>query len=233
MDKKVEIEWLDFLAFRLKENKNYNELRKELDNRLQDVINGSESRRKYLDVHMRIWVTVPSEHEQLRDKALTFLSSTTSQERLALHWGLCLLAFELFKDVSNVIGKLFNLDDKITLAQVHNRIIETWGDRTTLIYAVQRMLRSMAKWGVLNEPQKKKGFYVPAEKIQLFDKELKLWLLECYLTCLDKKSVSLQSLNEVPVLFPFDMVVKLGDLVASDRFEVNRQGLDVDMVELR
>lgn len=232
MDKKVELAWLDQLAFGLREGKNYNELKVELDNFLKYKINGNESRRKHLNVLMRIWVSVPAGHEQLRDRAINFLSSITSRERLALHWGLSLVAFELFRDVSSIIGKLFTLNDVITLAQVHNRIIESWGDRTTLIYAVQRMLRSMVNWGVLQNAEKP-GFYRPSGKIALEDKELKLWLSECYLTCIEQKSVSIQSLNEAPALFPFAVDVKLGDLLASDRYEVNRQGLDVDVVELR
>jgi len=232
MDKKVEIEWLDQLAFGLKEQKNYKELREELDNSLKNKIHGNESRRKHLNVLMRIWVSVPSGHEQLRNRALTFLSTATSTERLALHWGLCLLAFELFKDVSNIIGKLFKINDEVTLAQVHHRIIESWGDRTTLVYAVRRILRSMVNWGVLQDTEKQ-GFYKPAEKQHLEAKALKLWLLECYLTCNEQKSVSMQSLNEAPALFPFAVDINLGDLMASDRYEVNRQGLDVDIVELR
>jgi hypothetical protein len=43
----------------------------------------------------------------------------------------------------------------------------------------------------------------------------------------------MQRLNEAPALFPFTVDIKLGDLIDSKRYEVNRQGLDVDMVELR
>lgn len=232
MEKKIRLEWLDLLAFRFKDNKNYKELREYLNSILKEKIKGNESRRKHIDILMRIWFSVPLEHKQLRDRALIFLSAATARERLALHWGLCLLAFELFRDVSSIIGKLFVLNDEITLAQVHNRIIENWGDRTTLVYAVQRMLRSMANWGVLQDSEKK-GLYKPAEKIRLEDKDLKLWLLECYLTCNEQKSVSMQSLNQAPALFPFAVDVKLNDLMDSDRYEVNRQGLDVDVVELR
>ncbi|MDD3893612.1 MAG: hypothetical protein PHU36_01120 [Syntrophomonadaceae bacterium] len=232
MDKKVELEGLEQLAFGLKEHKACTDLKEALDNFLRGKINGKESRRKQLNVLMRIWVSVPTEHEQLRDRALTFLSTTTTRERLALHWGLCLLAFELFRDVASILGKLFNLKDESNLSQVHNRIVESWGDRTTLIYAVQRMLRSMANWGVLQEAEKK-GLYKPAKKIRLEDKDLKLWLMECYLTCIEQKAISLQSINEAPALFPFVVDIKLGDLMNSDSYEVNRQGLDVDVVELR
>lgn len=232
MDKKVDLEWLDFLAFRLKDNRDYKELRGELEEYLQNKIRGSESRRKYGDVHMRIWVSVPVEHEPIRDRALSFLSITTTRERLALHWGMCLLAFNLFRDVTGITGKLFTLNDEITQAQVHNRIIESWGDRSTLKYAVQRMIRSMAKWGVLVESGNN-GSYKFADRIELGDKDLKLWLLECYLSCIDQKTVAFQDLNNVPALFPFTVNVGLGDLLNSGRFEVNRQGLDVYVVELR
>lgn len=232
MDKKVEIDWLDQLAFGLKENKNYKELRKELDISLKGKINGSDSRRKHLNVLMRIWVSVPSAHVQLRDRALTFLSSASTRERVVLHWGLCLLAYDLFRDVSNIIGKLFTLNDEITLAQVHNRIIESWGDRTTLIYAVQRILRTMVNWGILQNSDKQ-GSYKQIEKMRITEKDLRLWLLECYLTCAEQKTLTIQSLNEASALFPFVIDFNIGDLMGSDRFEINRQGLDVDVIELR
>jgi hypothetical protein len=232
MDKKVETDWLDQLAFGLKEKKTYKVLRKELDYSLMSRISGSDSRRKHLNVLIRIWVSVPSEHIQLRDRALTFLSSASTRERVVLHWGLCLLAYDLFRDVSNIVGKLFTLNDEITLAQVHNRIVESWGDRTTLIYAVQRILRSMVNWGVLQNAFKP-GFYKQIEKIRITEKDLRLWLLECYLTCVEQKTLSLQNLNETPALFPFVVDLNVGDLMESDRFEVNRQGLDVDVIELR
>jgi len=43
----------------------------------------------------------------------------------------------------------------------------------------------------------------------------------------------MQSLNAAPTLFPFMLEVNLDDLMTSGRYEVNRQGLDVDVVELR
>jgi hypothetical protein len=232
MDKKVEIECLDRLAFGLKDGKCYKELREDLDAFLINQYKGSESRRKYIDVHMKIWVSIPEEHMQLRNRALDLLTCVTTKERLVLHWGLCLLAFNIFRDVSAIVGKLFSINDKISLALVHNRIIESWGDRTTLIYAVQRILKSMSIWGALQDSSKQ-GIYELVDKIVINEKHLKLWLLECYLSCIDQKTVTVESLNQANSLFPFEINVKLSDLMDSNIFEVNRQGLDVDVVELR
>lgn len=120
----------------------------------------------------------------------------------------------------------------VTISPVHSRIIEDWGDRTNLKYAVPRMLRSMVNWGVLQDTTNR-GSYKPSSKIAIDDKDMKLWLLECYLTCLEQNSISVQSLNEAPALYPFAVNIKLAEMVASDRYEVSRQGLDVDVVELR
>lgn len=232
MDKKVNLEWLDRVAFGLKENKSYKELRGELENYLEDKILGAETRRKHINVLLRIWVSVLPEHEELRDRALALLLVSEARERSVLHWGLCLLAYELFRDVATIIGKLFTLNDELALAQVHKRVIEAWGDRTNLKYAVQRLLRTMANWGVL-QPLGKNGLYRQTGKLLIENKPLKLWLLECYFSCIEQKSVSMQSLNAAPTLFPFMLEVNLDDLMASGRYEVNRQGLDIDVVELR
>lgn len=232
MDRKIQLEWLDRLAFLFNDEKNFKRIKEQMDGYLSDIIKGSESRRKHINVLMRIWVSVPEEDVPLRDRALQFLSKVKTEERLALHWGLCLLAYPLFRDVTTVIGRLLSLQDEITLAQVHKRIIESWGDRSSLNWAVQRLLRSLSLWGALKDTDVK-GEYVATDKIMIENEELKLWLLECYLRCIDQSTITYQSLISAPSLFPFDINVKLGELLTSDRFEVNRQGLDVDVVELR
>jgi len=232
MEKKIQLDWLDKLAFLYNDERDAKRIKEQMDGYLSDIIKGGESRRKHINVLMRIWVSVPEEDVSLRDQALQFLRKVKTEERLALHWGLCLLAYPLFRDVTTVIGRLLSLQDEITLAQVHKRIIESWGDRSSLNWAVQRLLRSLSLWGALKDTDVK-GEYVAANKIVIENEELKLWLLECYLRCIDQRTITYQSLISAPALFPFDINVKLGELLTSDRFEVNRQGLDVDVVELR
>ncbi len=232
MDKKVQLDWMDKIAFLQKEENDVKYIKEQMDSLLSQQIDGNESRRKHITVLLRIWVTVPEEVVPLRDNALQLISKVAFEERIAIHWGMCLLAYPLFKDVTAIVGKLLSLQDELTLLQVHKRIIEGWGDRNTLKWAVQRLIRSLASWGVIIDTNTK-GEYIVANKIDINNDELKLWLLECYLRCLSQETIAYQSLISAPSLFPFNLNITLGDLLTSDRFEVNRQGLDVDVVELR
>lgn len=231
MDRKVRLDWLDRLAFMYAEFKDSNIVKEEMNAYLVNTIKGKEARRKSINVLMRVWVSVPQEHTALRDRAVQFLSRVKTEERVALHWGLCLLAYPLFRDVTTIVGRLLALQDEVYLSQVHKRIIDSWGDRSSLNWAVQRLLRSLNLWGTLKDTETN-GKYAAANKIVVENGELKLWLLECYLQCIEESTILFDNLINTPALFPFDLNVRLGDLLMSDKFEVNRQGLDSDVVEL-
>ncbi len=232
MEKKLQLEWLGRVVALAKDEADPKLIRADMDRYLLTSLPGSESRRKHIDVLMRIWVKVADENKQLRDEALLLWERVSARERVALHWGLCLLAYPIFKDVTAAIGKLLNLQDDVLLSQVHKRIVDSWGERTTLRYAVQRLLRTLTWWGVLAETGKK-GVYRAGDEMDVQDKDGALWLLHCYIQASAEETVPLTSLLAAPALFPFKLNVRLSDLGDSERFEVTRQGLNSDVVGLR
>jgi len=230
-DRKLQLDWLDATVGLCQESLDPGVIAGRLRQHLADEVEGTEARRKTITVLLRIWVNVPAEHERLRDEALHLATQVNPADRLWLHWGMSLLAYPFFRDVAATVGRLSNLQGTFSQAQVQRRMIENWGQRTTLQRAVRRLLRTFISWDVLRETNVR-GSYDVAPPRQTENRELALWLLECTLQA-NGSEVPLMALVQSPQLFPFDLTPFAGSLRRSERFVISREGLDLEMVALK
>lgn len=229
---KIKRKWLDAALDRLAKTTDESDLRSFLDKQLKDELPGKESRAKTIGILLRIWSGIPPERVALRDRAVAMLPRISGQERIWLHWGMAALAYPFFKDTVEVVGRLLTLQDDFTTAQVKNRIITTWGDRTTSREAAQYLLNTLVDWEVLRAT-KTKGNFLLARKMTASTPELQLWLLETLLAASDADEIEAQQLLRLPEAFPFTIGVGIADLRRYEGFNIHRQGLDMDMVALR
>lgn len=124
------------------------------------------------------------------------------------------------------------LQSSFTLAHLTRRLVASWGERSTVVRATQRIVRSMIQWGVLRDTLVK-GVYeavAPRQKIGPF---LGTVLVEALLVDAEETSLPLDHLVAHPGLFPFDLSVGTFDIRATGRFQTHRQGLDLDFIELQ
>ena len=228
-DRKLQLDWLDATVGLCQGSLNPGVVADNLRQKLESEIAGTEARRKTTTVLLRIWVNVPAEYSHLRDEALQLAAQIGSEERLWLHWGLSLLAYPFFRDVAATVGQLSRLQGIFSQAQVQRRMIENWGQRTTLQRAVRRLIRTSVDWDVLQDTDVR-GCYDVAPPRQTKNRALALWLLDCALQANDAEQVPLRELGQLSCTFPFDLLPFVNDVRLSERFEVARQGLDLEMV---
>lgn len=230
-DRKIKLDWLDALADRVAQDQDASTLRTYLHAILAGEHPGEVARGKTVTVLMRIWARVPEEHLQVRTEAIELLKTISSKDRLWLHWGMCLLAYPIFQDITSSVGRLLKLQDEITWGQVHRRLESSWGERTTVKKAVPRLVRSMVDWHVLNDSEDNKVF-TAAPLHSTRSKKLQVWLLKASHIAHGKEQLEANELLTLPNLFPFKITVGKADIRATKGFEVHRQGLDMDMVEM-
>lgn len=235
-DRRITLEWLEATLRLIALGLPPAEIRQRLDPTLDGHVSGSSAhsaRGKTKTVLMHIWVNVPPSSVGLRNRGVELSGLLTDESRLALHWGMCLATYPFFCDLALTTGRLLQMQDEVRLAQVHRRMTEIWGDRSTLTRAVQRAIRNFAEWKVLSETERR-SHYTPAEKVKLTHQPaLSAWLLEALIVGSNSTSRSLKELLASPVFFPFELSLSSAELQRHSGLEVIRHGLDDEIVLLR
>ena len=233
-DRKVRLRWLDATAEWTMQGLSAPEIRAQLERLLDGQVAGEGShsaRGKTMTVLLHVWMAVPAAAVPLRDDALTLLRGRTGRDRLPLHWGMCLATYPFFRDVAATTGRLLALQGEASLSQVVRRMAESWGERSTLTRAVQRIIRSFVEWGVLAETGVR-GVFSPAARIAVAGNGVGPWLLEAGLVSYGRREYPLRGLVGAS-LYPLDLTVSVRDVSGNPRLELCRQGLDEDVVVLK
>ena len=172
-DRKIRLSWLDATVEWTAQGLSAAEARAQLERLLDGQVAGDgphSARGKTMTVLLHVWKAVPDAAVPLRDDGLALLSSRCGRDRLPLHWGMCLATYPFFRDVAATTGRLLALQGTAALSQIVRRMAESWGERSTLTRAVQRVVRSCVEWGVLVETGGR-GTYSCAEKIAVPDRD--------------------------------------------------------------
>jgi len=212
-DRLIRLRWLDRAALLAAELRDTDALHRAVLAQLAGELPGAKARLNTASVLTRIWWRIPAEHIPLRDEALAQIQGCTPEERLVFHWGMCLLAYPIFRDVAATVGRLLRLQGTLRQAQVVSRISAEWGNRSTLETAVPRIVRSFVDWGVLVATEEK-GAYRASTQITVARKESASWLLA---TVRRSRATDLPigDLLRTPDLFVFLIPSSTGDLTPS------------------
>lgn len=235
---RVRVEWLEYAAELVMIGKNPKEVQGALQEMLRDQLSVGGSaqrgnREKAITIIMKTWSSVSKELEPLRDEALGLLRVLPRQEHLVLHWGMCSATYPFWAAVADVTGRLLRLQHEAAASQIQRRVKEQYGERETVARAARRVIRAFGDWGVLAEGDKK-GVYLPGRTISSKNAALALWMLEAILHAIPSGSLTLDSVRQLPSMFPFELTwPRVNAIDASPRLQVWRQGMADDIVELR
>ena len=230
-DRKIRLSWLDATADWTAQGLPAEEIRTRLERLLEGCLPGSApqgARYKSKAVLLHIWVTVPNELVPLRNDGLKLLRLRSGKDRLPLHWGMCLSTYPFFRDLAATTGRLLQIQGTAALSQIARRMAESWGDRSTVVRAVQRVTRCFVDWGVLRDTRET-GVYAAMPKTAVREPD-SIWMLEAAMTHCGSGGQPFRSLISSPVFFPFELNLSARDLGRSPRLEVHHQGFDDDLV---
>jgi hypothetical protein len=232
LDRLVRLEWLDAVAGRLAAGDSTKIAREFIWDLLEGVVAGTKpraARGKTLTVLTRVWLTPPPAAVALRDSAVKLVTQASAGQRLAIHWAMLSAVYPFFVDVAGLIGKSLSLNGEVVLSQLTRRLVDTWGDRSTLRLATQRLVRSMVQWGALRKSGKV-GLYLGPSKRVAVPFSIGEMLVEGLLIAA-QRGIPLNQLVSHPALFLFDVRTDLAALRRSERLRVHRQGDQTDFVE--
>ncbi len=232
-DRSIHSEWLDAAVARVLTGENPEESRKSLWEFLEGIERGTTNnsgRGKTLTVLTRIWVSVPAHAEPLKQAALKLVSSVSANQRICIHWAMISGTHPFFFEVATHVGKLVKLHGHANRTQLKRRMTEKWGDRETLERTIQHVLKSMTQWELLRAGQEHGSLIGPIKKVNA-GAELS-GLLAHALLLAHGSGMSLAQLIDHASLFPFEVNLQAGTLRQNPIFRVQRQGDQVEFVEL-
>jgi hypothetical protein len=234
-DRRIDLEWLDAAAGKAATGASANEIREYIWDLLDGVVSGSvhgSARQKTTTVLHHIWGDVPEPARALRERALAQVNKCTPEERLALHWAMMVGTYPMFTDAASAVGRLLTLQGQFTLAHLTRRLVQVWGERSTIERAGQRIVRSMVQWGVLRDTETH-GVYEAVPRRKKIGPVVGTVLIEALLIDAEEASVPLDQLTGHAANFPFDLNMNASHVRAVSHLRVHRQGLDSDFVELK
>lgn len=232
-DRLIEREWLDVAGAVAGRGTDVRTAQREVWDSLSSIpgTDAHSSRGKTRTVILRMWITPSSQTRELRDRAALLLPRCTADERLALHWALAVAAYPFFADVVGAVGRALALEGQASEVWVNKRIVEAWGDRSTISRAINRAIRSVAQWGLLRLTPERT--YVAARPPVAVCGDICEALIEAILLAGEARAIPLSQLLTHPVAFPWQLRQGSASVVRSKRFEIHREGLDTEMVQLR
>ena len=228
---RIRLEWLDYTANLVLAGNPRAEIVAALSERLKEKLSiGNDpargNRDKAITILTKVWVTVPSNLQPLRDEGLAHLGSHHPSERLLVHWCMCMAVYPFFGTVAAAVGRLLRLQGTAGAAQVQRRLRERYGERETVARAARRILRTQIDCGVLLETNET-GLYCGATKRPIDDVPLALWAIKAVLFAAGDTPRSIFTLLRGPHLFPFDVVLpSVRELEACGALELSVHGLD-------
>lgn len=217
-------EWLDRTVDIYLETEDKKQVKAKINEYLAGFIASPTNLRKTREILLHAWVNVEEVQKELRDWGLKVYQECPPEERVAVHWAMLLTAFPLFKDLCCIIGKLSAIQEEITLAQITRRVYEIWGERTTLVHSIPKIMKTVRECGVLE--MGKPGCYKVVKK-KVANQEVILFMLYAIMKTRGRLYHNFGELAGVAEFFPFNYEVELQAFYDSPFFKVDRIGGEI------
>lgn len=232
-NRNIYLPWLDATAAFCAETDDPAEIRARLEPVVGQRISSAVNRRKAIDILINIWVKSAEIAPQLHAEAVAhFQKSPVIGDRIWLHYGLALLVYPFFRNVTAAIGQLGRIEDPITPAMVKQRLISGRGQLGSLEKAVERIMFSLRNWDMLAKTDQRYAYAPQRQGFHASSADLEAWLLACALRAHPAEELPFADLLHLPELFPFRFTLAVDRLRADPRFVVQRQGAGWDMVRV-
>lgn len=146
-------------------------------------------------------------------------------------WGAALVAYPYFGKVAEFTGRLTSIQGDCSVAEIHRRMSEVYGDREVAKRATQAVLQTQASWGAIARVERGKRLVrLPARALQ--DQQAVAWLVEAALRY-QGRALPLATIKSTAVLYPFLLDQPMAYLIAkSEALELRSEGTSQQFVVL-
>lgn len=231
-DRFIDFEWCEFaldLATRSSMKKQDQII--ELKTYLSNFIDGNDSIRKTANVLTRLWLDTDLIRSELKNEAIQIHKKGNKVDNVALHWGMSLAVFPLFKDTAAQVGRLCSIQKFFNRNEIHSRLLENYSNVGTLPRSVNRILQSMINWQTLEKVDKKK---YTSKSLRIANDEIEKWLLEVTINSSIHKRILFNDLFHLPELYPYRLNGEIRSLISQSKYiHLERDGNNLEYLSFR
>lgn len=228
LSRAIKPEWLDKTVDMVLDGMAPESIKAALNDYIAYEIKSADNIRKSRDILLNLWVYPfpDAASNQIRDMAIDAMRNGAS-DRMAFHWCMLLLYYPVFVDVTGTIGKLSSMQEYFSLSWLKEKIYEQWGERTTLIHSLDKIMQTIRQLGAVSSSR---GMY-SVNRMVVKNDQAKIILMKTVLALKLKPYYEVSELACVPQLFPFIFESSSEIVFGSQLFKLGNFGGSPVVVE--
>lgn len=196
------------------------DIKQQLNEYLSFEIESITNARKTREILMHIWVYSDRRTNKIRASALKLIKQYP-EHALVVHWCMMLAVYPVFADMCKLIGKLSQFSDEITTAQLKQRLFDEWGERSTLLHSVDKLVATLKAMDVLES--EKPGKY-RVKKHKASNAKLAMFMVYAVMLADGGSYYDFDELEASDYLFPFEYQIDREVLLDDNSFALNSFG---------
>ena len=205
----------------------------EIDALLDDTGLGREAKSKTKTKLNALGLSPRTDLADFINRGVNISCSTDFHDQLVTFaWGSAIVSYPFFGKVSELIGRLTSLQGDCSVAEIHRRMMEKYGERQVIKRATQAVIQTQVAWGVVERIADRRRL-VRMHQIVTSDEQVVAWLIEAALRYVGK-AAPIPTLSSLTVLYPFVLDQPIAYLASkSPNLEVRSEGSGSQSVGLR
>ena len=213
--------WLNKAAELFRENLSEAEYKNQLTDYLSYEIKSPTNLRKTREILMHIWFYQEDEKiSRMREQASQLMAKYPDYA-MALHWGMLLLVYPVFRDLCHIIGRMAEFSDTITSRQLKQKLYDEWGERTTLFHSTDKIVATMKDLTAITA-EKPGNYKITTHEVK--NEQIVVFMVKAAMMSDGNNFFKLNDLNALEVLYPFRYEIKRESCSIDNQFSVNNFG---------
>jgi hypothetical protein len=221
MSRNITLEYLNKVIELMNTEDDTRLIKESLQDHLSVYIQDKTNLNKTVNILSNIWLLDADDNKSIKAYARKIVTKSSETTKLVANWCMMLISYSVFKDIASTVGKLGDMQLELTSKVIKEKMLDSWGERTTLIHAIPKNIKTMKDINVLETV--KNGVYI-SKKYEVKDSEAVILIVVTLIHLKNKLYLSIDELINDEAMFPFKYNIDLEMLQESKLFSFDRFG---------
>lgn len=213
--------WLNKAAELFRENLSEVEFKNQLTDYLSYEIKSPTNLRKTREILMHIWFYQEDDRiNHMREQAVQLINKYPDYD-MAIHWGMLLLVYPVFRDLCHIMGRMAEFSDTITSRQLKQKLYDEWGERTTLFHSTDKIVATMKDLTAITA--EKPGNY-KITKHEVKNEQIVIFMVKAAMMSDGNSYYNISDLGALEVLYPFQYEITRDTCSIDTHFSLSNLG---------